>query len=475
MNRLSREGPSRVQVVPGGNGAREPSGSRRLAVVGCGHIGLVTAACLAELGHRVTGIDIDEARVEALRAGRVPFIEPGLGDLVAANTALGRLSFTTSYEDGLNKTEFVFLCVNTPATATGAADLRYVRAAVAQIVQALQRSGDYPVIVNRSTSPIGTGDTIEAILARAFAATGRTPRIVANPEFFREGRAVEDFFHPDRIVIGAHTAEHAGQVATLYASIPATVMITDLRTAEMVKYVANTFLATRLSFINEIARLCERLDVDVDEVVRGVALDSRIGGSFFKPGIGYGGSCLPKDVAALCHTGDSVGVNMRVLSAVQDANISQRKHAVNCIRRLLGSLDGRIIATWGATFKGGSEDLRDSPALDVIALLRNEGAWVRVYDPALPADVPTGFADDMSGDAVEAARGADCVAVLTDWPQFAEVDLAQVRSVMTGRLVYDGRNLLRRADVEAAGLLYHGAGRVPTVERTSTTEARVAQ
>ncbi len=460
--------------MPSVNGSKPVPAGWRVAVVGCGHVGLVTAACLAQLGHRVAGIDINEARVDALRRGRIPFLEPGLDDLVATNAALGRLSFTTSYEDGTRDAEFVFLCVNTPATATGAADLRYVRAAVAHIARALESSQCWPVIVNRSTSPIGTGDTIEGILSRAFARTPKKPRIVANPEFFREGRATEDFFHPERIVIGAHTTDDARQVAALYAGVAAPLVLTDLRTAEMIKYVANAFLATRLSFINEVARLCEHLGVDVDDVVRGVSLDSRIGGAFFKPGIGYGGSCLPKDVAALCHTGDSVGVSMRVLSAVQDANISQRKHAVNCIRQLLGSLDGRIIAAWGATFKGGSEDLRESPALDVIALLRNEGARVKAYDPALSADGRSGFADEVCTDAVEAARGADCVAVLTDWPQFADVDLNAVRQVMSGRLLYDGRNLLRRAVVEAAGLIYYGVGRAPSVDAVLTAKARVA-
>jgi UDPglucose 6-dehydrogenase len=441
-----------------------PAGCRSVAIVGCGHVGLVTAACLASLGHRVRGVDIDEELVAALKAGRVALMEPGLPELVRKTMDAGRLTFTGSYEEAIPGAEFVFLCVNTPATPTGAADLRYVRSAAARVAAALAaHPGDgLPVIVNKSTSPIGTGETIEAVLSRTFDGP-RMPRIVANPEFLREGSAVHDFFHPDRIVVGAEAAEDAAAVASLYAGIGAPVIETDLRTAELIKYVSNAFLATRVSFVNEVARLCENLGIDVDTVVQGATLDPRIGAAFFKPGIGYGGSCLPKDVAALCHSGDSAGSPMRVLAAVQDANIGQRKHAVNSIRKMLGRLEGLTIAAWGVTFKGGTEDLRDSPALDVIALLRNEGARVHAYDPALAgAGHGAEFADELHDSPIEAARGAHCVAILTDWPQFAALDWAAVAAAMKGKLVYDGRNLLDRATVERAGLVYYGVGRPPS-------------
>ena len=438
---------------------RQPG--ERIVVIGCGHVGLVTAACLAELGHSVVGVDIDAGLVERLRTGVVAVMEPGLASLVVANLAARRLAFTTSYEDALAGATFVFLCVNTPSTVTGAADLRNVRRAVARIGAALAGSAGRPILVNKSTSPIGTGETIEAILGRAFAGAAQRPGITANPEFLREGSAVHDFFHPERIVVGAETRMDGERVAALYGGIDAPVIHTDLRTAEMIKYVSNAFLATRVSFVNEVARLCEYLGVDLDTMLQGVTLDSRIGGAFFKPGIGYGGSCLPKDVAALCHTGESVGMAMRVLTAVQEANIGQRKHAVNCIRRVLGPLEGLTIAAWGVTFKGGTEDVRESPALDVIGLLRNEGAWVRAYDPALPPGTPGDLADDLCADPLAAARGAHCIAVLADWPQFTQVDLAAARGLMQGRLLYDGRNLLRREDVEAAGLIYYGVGRPP--------------
>lgn len=435
------------------------SKEERIAVVGCGHVGAVYAACLADLGHHVTGVDINQELVNSLNSATPPFLEPGLPELLQRHGGGGRLRFVTSYEDALDRAGFVFLCVNTPATITGAADLRYVRRAVSQIGEVLSRTQSRPFIVNKSTSPIGTGETIDAILGRAFAGSQNRPAITANPEFTREGSAVYDFFHPDRIVIGSEDPSDAGRVAALYEAIECPVIITDLRTAELIKYVSNAFLATKVSFINEIALLCERLGVDVDLVAHGAALDHRIGDTYFQPGVGYGGSCLPKDVAALHHTGESVGVTMRVIQSVQDVNVSQRKHVVNSIRTILGPLEGLTIGALGATFKGGSEDLRDSPALDIIELLRNEGAYVQVYDPALTEGSAGGIGDRICRSALEAAAGADCTAVLTDWPEFGGLDLTALREAMRGKLVYDGRNVLDRASVEAAGFLYHGVGR----------------
>jgi UDPglucose 6-dehydrogenase len=445
--------------MPSGDAA--PPGER-IAVVGCGHVGATVSACLAELGHAVSGIDVDPAIVAGLQAGHVPFTEPDLPELMVANRSAGRLHFTTSVAEGLQGAGYVFLCVNTPATPTGAADLRFVRAAAGQVAEALSGAQSGVILINKSTSPIGTEETIEAILARKLRGAPRPP-VVANPEFLREGHAVYDFFHPDRIVVGAQRAEDAEAVLALYQGprgrLEAPAILTDPRTAEMIKYASNAFLATRVSLINELARLAEPLGVDIDAMVHGVGLDARIGGAFLNAGIGYGGSCLPKDVAALCHTGDSVGVAMRLLSAVQEVNAAQRTHAVNCMRRLLGSLDGLSIAALGATFKGGSEDLRASPALDVIGLLRNEGAYVRLYDPALSPERCAMLADRLCASALDAASGADAVAVLTDWPEFRQLDLPALASVMAGRLLFDGRNLLDRGKVKAAGLQYCGIGR----------------
>jgi UDPglucose 6-dehydrogenase len=438
-----------------------------VAVVGCGHVGLVMAAGLAELGHRVVGVDRDEGLVRRLCERDVPIQEPGLTELLDRGLSSGRLTFTTSYDYAIPDAQFIFLAVDTPATLGGAADLRNIRMATASIASSL--NGLAPIIVNKSTSPIGTGETIEGILARALSDRQKPPRIVSNPEFLRQGRAVEDFLKPDRIVIGG-AASDARAVAALYDGLPGPVIITDLRTAEMIKYVANSFLATRISFINEIARLCEQLDVEIDQVVSGIALDHRIGSHFFNPGIGFGGSCLPKDVAALRYMGETFGVATPILSAVQGVNEAQKASAVRRLRARLGTLEGKVIAVWGVTFKGDTEDARDSPAVDVIGLLMNEGATIQAFDPAAPTSAPTRIRDLYVTSALEAARGADALAILTDWPEFARVPLAQVGPVMRGRVLFDGRNMASKAEAEAAGFAYLGVGRVPRAPNRRRTD-----
>src|SRR4051794_18507745 len=319
--------------------------THQVSVIGCGHVGLVMAAGLADLGHDVVGIDIDLALIERLNRGEVDLLEPDLPEVVRRGLDSGRLRFTTAYEDGIPKAELIVLAVDTPQTLGGAADLRNLRAATRSIAANL--NGTSPIIVNKSTSPIGTGETIESLVSAVLAEHGRTPRIVANPEFLRQGHAMWDFFHPDRIVVGARSRDDALIVAELYAGLGAPTIVTDLRTAEMIKYVANSFLATRISFINEIARLCDEIGSSVDQVVQGVAYDPRIGSSFFHPGIGFGGSCLPKDVAALRYIGETFGVATPVLSAVQEVNLKQRTNAVRRLRARLGTLENKVIAVWG--------------------------------------------------------------------------------------------------------------------------------
>jgi UDPglucose 6-dehydrogenase len=445
-----------------------PSGTglARVAVIGCGHVGLVMAAGLAALGHDVTGIDLNAELVARLNDGQVDLHEPDLSDVVRRGLKNGRLAFTTRYEEVIPIVGYVFLAVDTPQTLAGAADLRNIRAATRSIAANL--NGCNPVIINKSTSPIGTGETIEEILSKALEEQQRLPRIVSNPEFLRQGSAVWDFFHPERIVVGSRSREDARAVADLYTDLPGEVILTDLRTAEMIKYVANAFLATRISFINEIARLCEQIGTDVDTVVEGISHDPRIGSHFFRPGIGYGGSCLPKDVAALRYIGETMGVATPMLSAVQEVNTVAKTSAVRRLRARLGPLEGRTIGVWGLTFKGGTEDTRDSPAMEVVALLRNEGALVQAYDPAVAQDhgrVPVAIRPVLRDAPLEAAAGADALAILTDWPEFSEVDLASVRDVMAGRVVFDGRNLLDKGQVEALGFAYLGVGRVATAHR----------
>jgi len=444
---------------------------RRVTIIGCGHVGLVLAAGLAELGHEVTGVDTSDVLVAELSAGAIRIREPGLAELVSEGLASRRLRFTTNYDDAVPEAEVIFLAVDTPQTMAGAADLRNIRAATRSIAASL--NGSTPIIANKSTSPIGTGETIEEILANALEERHKRPRIVSNPEFLRQGRAVEDFFNPDRIVVGSRSQEDAQVVAALFERLGGEVIFTDLRTAEMIKYVANSFLATRISFINEIARLCEAVGVGVDAVVRGIALDPRIGDTFFRPGIGFGGSCLPKDVAALRYIGETFGVSTPVLSGVQEVDRAQRTNAVRRLQARLGNLEGRRIAVWGLTFKGDTEDTRESPAMDVLSLLTNAGARIQAFDPAVSAEprlVSDRFHPLLCADPIEAVAGADALAILTDWMDFRFVDLAKVRDAMAGNLVFDGRNVLDRADVEAAGLVYLGVGRAPTPARRRSTD-----
>jgi UDPglucose 6-dehydrogenase len=448
-----------------------PSTRTQVAIVGCGHVGLVMAAGLAELGHDVVGIDIDASLVERLNRGEVDLLEPDLPEVVRRGLDMGTLRFATAYEDGIPRAAVIFLAVDTPQTLGGAADLRNIRAATRSIAANL--NGTSPIIVNKSTSPIGTGETIESIVSEALTEQHRTPRIVSNPEFLRQGHAVWDFFHPDRIVVGARSREDALTVANLYKGLDAPTIVTDLRTAEMIKYVANSFLATRISFINEIARLCDEIGTNVDQVVEGVSYDHRIGSAFFHPGIGFGGSCLPKDVAALRYIGETFGVSTPVLSGVQQVNLTQRTNAVRRLRARLGTLEGKVIAVWGMTFKGGTEDVRQSPAVDVIELLRNEGAIVKAYDPAVEPGstrLPASLRSTVQPTALDAVRDADALAVLTDWADFTAVPLADVVAVMRGRVVFDGRNLLEPVAVEAAGLAYIGIGRRSTAPRRRVTD-----
>ena len=442
--------------------------SARVAVIGCGHVGLVVAAGLAKLGHSVVGVDRDQTRVDSLCNGEIVFHEPGLRELLAEGLAAGRLSFTTSYEYAIPQSEFIFLAVDTPATPGGAADLGNIRAATRSI--ALSLNGMSPIIVNKSTSPIGTGETIEELLSKAIEARERVPRIVSNPEFLRQGRVVEDFFAPDRIVVGSQRRDDAEAVARLYDGIEAPIIVTDLRTAEMIKYVSNSFLGTKISFINEISRLCESLGVDIDAVVDGISLDPRIGPAFLTPGIGFGGSCLPKDIAALRYVGETFGVATPLLTAVQGINQGQRTNAVRRIRARLGGLEGRTIGVWGVTFKGGTEDVRDSPAVDVIELLLNEGATVQAYDPTFPMARPPELAAAYRPTALDAARDADALAILTDWDEFRSVPLAAVHGVMRGDVLFDGRNLLDRDAAEDAGFAYMGIGRRVTDHRRRVTD-----
>ncbi|QJY45607.1 UDP-glucose dehydrogenase family protein [Pseudonocardia broussonetiae] len=429
--------------------------ARRIAVIGTGYVGLTTGACLASLGHHVVCADIDEAKVARLRAGEVDILEPGLPELVAEGMAAGRLAFVLGATAAVTReagAEIVFLCVPTPMGEGGAADLAAVQA-VTDEVGALLAPGC--VVVNKSTVPVGTAATTREMLGRTDVA------VVSNPEFLREGSAVHDFLNPDRIVVGSDSQEAAERVAALYSRLGAPTQLTDAASAEMVKYAANCFLAMKLSYVNSLADLCERLGADVLEVTEGMGYDRRIGQTFLSPGPGWGGSCFPKDTNALLQIADAAGMDFELVRASLNVNAATRALVVDKVRAAVGSsLDGVRIGLLGLTFKAGTDDLRDSPALAVAALLRAEGAVLTAYDPAHAVGVP-GVTDDVEvvDDPLAAAKGAAALVVLTDWPQFRTLDWNALGGVAAVSMVVDARNLLDADILRRAGFTWIGLGR----------------
>jgi UDPglucose 6-dehydrogenase len=418
----------------------------------------VTGACFADLGNTVTCIDIDRDRIAELNKGHLPIYEPGLEELVSHATKAGRLRFTTDYAEALDGAGFAFIAVGTPSGASGEADMRYAEDAARSIAGAM--TGPL-VIVNKSTMPIGAGDAIGNLVRRELAKP-LDVTVVSNPEFLREGSAVTDFFGPDRIVLGAADRSAAEQVAELYRPLNANVIITDMRTAEMVKYASNAFLATKISFINEIAAICDRLGADVTEVARGMGFDKRIGRSFLDAGLGYGGSCFPKDVRALEHMASINGCHPQLLRAVMEINRDVRRAFLQKLRGALGSLDGKTIGVLGLAFKPNTDDLRDAPALELIHLLKHEGATVRAYDPAAKERASQVLTDVYLGvDAYDVATGCDALALVTEWNEFKELDMAAVRDRMRTPILIDGRNIYNPDHLTRLGFQYVGMGRAP--------------
>jgi len=427
---------------------------RRIAVVGTGYVGLTTGACLASLGHRVVCADINEDKVEALQGGQVSILEPGLAELVAEGLAAGRLEFVVGARNAVPDAEVVFLCVPTPMGAGGAADLAAVESVAAEVSEVLRPAC---VVVNKSTVPVGTAARTAELLGRADVA------VVSNPEFLREGSAVADFLNPDRIVVGCDAQDAAERVAALYARLGAPTVLTDAASAEMVKYAANCFLAMKLSYVNAVAELCERLGADVLDVTEGIGYDRRIGQAFLSPGPGWGGSCLPKDTHALLQVAAAVDFDFGLLRASLDTNTRQRARMVDKVRDAVGgSLSGVRIGLLGLTFKAGTDDLRDSPALAVAALLRGEGAELVGYDPGVCAAVP-GTTDDVevTDDPVKVASGAAAIVVLTEWPEFRVLDWGRLAEVVEHRVVIDTRNLLDADVLRRVGFEVRGVGRAP--------------
>ncbi|HJW91382.1 MAG TPA: UDP-glucose/GDP-mannose dehydrogenase family protein [Anaerolineales bacterium] len=429
---------------------------KQICVIGVGYVGLVTAACFADLGNRVIALDINDERIEGLKRGEMPIYEPGLEELVARNVRAGRLSFTTSYTEALVGTEFAFIAVGTPSGVDGEADLRHVAASARSIAENMKAP---VIIINKSTVPVGTGDWVAEIVAR------HQPEpipfsVVSCPEFLREGSAIADFMQPHRTVLGSLDREPAEKVAQLHLPLRAPIVITDLRTAEMIKYASNAFLATKISFINEIANICEELGADVKEVAIGMGYDRRIGSQFLDAGLGYGGSCFPKDVKALSYMAAEKGRHPQLLHAVMEINNDRRPMSVNRLKDMLGMLDGCMIGLLGLSFKPNTDDMRDAPSIDIAKSLQAQGASVRAYDPvAMTAAAPLLPGVELFSDPYTLAEGCDALMVITEWNEFKQLDLDRVRKCMRRPVLFDGRNIYDPEKMANLGFHYRGFGR----------------
>ncbi len=432
-----------------------------ITIVGTGYVGLVTGACLADFGHRVTCVDSDAAKVARLRAREIPFFEPGLPDLVARNMRQNRLKFTSDLAAALKTSRVVFITVGTPPREDGSADTRAIYG-VAEII-ARNRTG-YTLVVQKSTAPVGTARDLQRFL-RKRARAGAALDVASNPEFLREGSAIETFMRPDRVVIGAETRKAAKILRDIHDPLfllETPTVVTGLETAELIKYAANAFLATKISFINEIANLCEALGADVKTVARGVGMDRRIGAKFLHAGPGYGGSCFPPDTLALSSFARAAGVRTGIVDAAVAANERQMAIMVGKIVRAVGTPRGKHVGVLGLSFKPNTDDLRDAPALTIIAGLRRRGVRVRAFDPvAMPGarKLAALRGVELVGDAYEAARGADALAIVTEWNEFRDMDLPRLRRLMRKPVLCDLRNIYDPDDVEAAGLRHVGVGR----------------
>jgi UDPglucose 6-dehydrogenase len=439
-------------------------------VVGSGYVGLTTAACLADLGHEVAALDIDQQKVDSLRAGKPPIYESGLEPLLERTTRAGRLRFTTSYAEAVGAAEFIFLAVGTPIGPAGQVDLTFIKQAAVSIGQALRQP---VIVVTKSTVPVGTGDLVSTIIRQHLAAD--IPfQVVSNPEFLREGTAIRDFMHPDRLVLGSHDREAARSVATLYAGLESPVLVTDLYSAEMIKYASNAFLAARISFINEIAGICESVGADVTEVAAGMSLDHRIGPLFLQAGLGYGGSCFPKDVRALALAAEQTGHHPAMLDAVMRVNLDQRRVVVEKVRTALGGLRDQVVGLLGLAYKANTDDVRGAPSLDLIQHLLLEGATVRAFDPkAMPVLKRELNSIEYCDDAYALSAGADALIVVTDWEAFKALDLRRIKHLMRHPVMVDGRNLFDPATMRRLGFLYQGIGRPSSVPRPGRRGLRV--
>lgn len=429
----------------------------KVTTIGSGYVGLVTGACLAHIGHDVSGVDIDESKIAQLQAGKIPIYEPGLEDLIAANMADGRLTFSADVAEGVRTADIVFITVGTPSDENGAADMRYVKAVAKTIAGSLDR---YKIIVNKSTVPVGSTVMVAKVIQEHLS-DPREFDVVSNPEFLREGSAVEDFMHPDRIVVGTDSQRAAGLMAELYRPLNGPLVITDSASAEMIKYASNCFLATKVSFINAIANICDAVGADVKEVALGMGYDKRIGFEFLRAGPGFGGSCFPKDSRAMVYIAKENGYDFELLRGVMDINANQKRLIAEKANSLIEGVENARIGVFGLAFKPNTDDMRDAPALDVIPGMAKPGRTILAYDPVaaenakdlLPPEVQ--YVDDP----FEAVRDVDLLLVLTEWDQFKWLDWRQIRDSMKQPIVYDTRNCLDPQNMRRLGFTYQGVGR----------------
>src|SRR5437667_1250510 len=417
------------------------------------------------MGNQVTCVDIIPEKIERLKQGILPIYEPGLEEMVARNVHAGRLHFTTSYKESLDNCDFIFIAVNTPtSTSQGGADMRYVESAARGIAEELDH---YAIIINKSTVPVGSGDVVTRIVRKNLARPDVPFSVVSNPEFLREGSALLDFQSPDRVVLGSSDQEAARKVAALYLPLRTRIQITDLYTAEMIKYASNAFLASKISFINEIAQICERLGADVKEVAVGMGYDKRIGRAFLDAGLGYGGSCFPKDVRALAHMAGEAGLHPQLLNAVMDINYDQRRLIVTKLTSILGSLRGCTIGILGLAFKPNTDDMREAPSVDIIRWITGQGAVIQVYDPVASQTAQEALeregirldAVTFCESAYEVAEDADALVIVTEWNEFKSLNMLQIRSAMHRPILIDGRNIYEAAEMNRLGFIYRGMGR----------------
>lgn len=428
----------------------------KILVIGTGYVGLVQGVCLAELGNDVVCIDVDKNKIDKLKKGQSPIFEPGIEDLIIQNIKAKRIRFDTALDNYINETDIIFIAVGTPPKKDGSADLKYVLQAAKEIGKAIK---NYKIIVNKSTVPIGTGQLVKEIIKDSY--TGDFD-LLSNPEFLREGTAISDFMHPDRVVIGTDNGRKAAnKLANLYRVLNCEILITNLETAEMIKYASNSYLATQISFINSIARICERVGADVDEVAQGMKLDKRIGEkAFLKAGLGYGGSCFPKDVQALMKIASDNNVRFRILEETEEVNRQQRLEFINKIKKELKSAKGKQITIWGVAFKPETDDIRDAPAITIINKLLNWGARIVVYDPVAENNLKKIFPKiQYTNNSIDACRGSDALIIATEWNEFRQVDLEKVKLALKTPYIFDGRNIYSVENLLPFGFKYYGIGK----------------